>query len=66
MKNINNIIKKERTRRGITQEELAIAINVSRQTIVNLEKGTYDPSLALALKISHYFHEPVENIFFWE
>ncbi|MCR4280696.1 MAG: helix-turn-helix transcriptional regulator [Candidatus Komeilibacteria bacterium] len=60
--NVNNI----RVRQGMTQEELAQAVGVTRQTIIALEKGNYVPSVALAIKISNYFHQPVEKIFYYE
>ena len=61
---IENVIKAERKRRRITQAEFAEALGVSRQTVATLEKGDYSPSLFLAMKISRYFHEPIENLFF--
>ncbi len=63
---IKNSIKEARIKRKVTQKELAEALSVSRQTIVFLEKGGYTPSLLLALKASHYFHEPIENLFYIE
>ena len=47
----------------ITQEELAAAVGVSRQTIIAIEKGNYTPSVLLALKIAHFFKKPIEEIF---
>jgi putative transcriptional regulator len=58
-----NSIKQSRKSRGVTQEELAKALGVSRQTIIILEKNNYTPSLLLAFKLSNYFHEPIENLF---
>ena len=52
-----------RTRKGVTQEELAIRVQVSRQTIIAIEKGNYTPSVLLALKIADFFNLPVESIF---
>lgn len=52
-----------RTKHGITQEALAEAVAVSRQTIIAIEKGKYTPSVHLALTIAHYFKLPVEKIF---
>ena len=52
-----------RSDRNITQEDLALKVGVSRQTIIALEKGNYTPSILLALKISHFFKTPVEEIF---
>jgi putative transcriptional regulator len=49
--------------RNISQEELAKQISVSRQTINAMEKGKYVPSTVLALKLSRFFENPVEEIF---
>ncbi len=48
---------------GLTQEELAKLLLVSRQTIISLEKGHYDPSIRLAFKIAKLFGKPVESVF---
>lgn len=48
---------------GLTQEELARQVGVSRQTIIAIEKGNYTPSVLLALKIAAAFRIPVETIF---
>lgn len=63
METLENSVYKLRTNAKITQEQLAVAIGVTRQTIIAIEKGSYIPSLLLALKISKYFHKPVESIF---
>ena len=47
----------------VTQEDLASAVGVSRQTIIALEKGNYTPSILLALKIALFFKVPVEELF---
>ena len=47
----------------MTQEQLADAVNVSRQTIVAMEKGNYEPSLGLALKLANHFKVSVEELF---
>lgn len=60
---IKNEVSKLRTESGVTQEDLAIKVNVSRQTIIALEKGNYTPSILLALKIAGFFEMPVEKIF---
>lgn len=52
-----------RERRGLTQGDLAQALEVSRQTIVSIEKGKYDPSLPLAKEIARYFRVAVEDVF---
>jgi len=60
---MKNTIKIERAVKNITQEDLAKAIGVSRQTINAMEAGKYVPSMVLALKISKYFNKKVEDIF---
>ena len=60
---ISNQVNKLRVGRGITQEELAEKINVSRQTIIAIEKGNYTPSVLLAIKFADFFNTPVEKIF---
>lgn len=63
MKNRLEAIRKER---GIRQEELANALEVSRQTIGSLENGRYNPSIVLAFKIARYFRMRIEDIFIYE
>lgn len=65
-KRMKNRIKVLRAMREITQEDLATALGVTRQTIIAIEKGKYDPSLPLAFRISRFFKLPVEKIFFDE
>ena len=60
---IDNMVSVHRTQMGVTQEELALAVHVSRQTISALEKGNYTPSILLALKIAGFFKVPVEKLF---
>jgi putative transcriptional regulator len=60
---IKNEVSKYRTNIGVTQEELASKVHVSRQTIIALEKGNYTPSILLALKIASFFKVPVEKLF---
>lgn len=60
---IQNNIAILRNEKNITQEGLAKAIQVSRQTIIALEKGNYFPSLLLAHRISIFFEQPIESIF---
>lgn len=60
---ISNIVNTLRTEKGITQEEFAEKIGVSRQTVIAIEKGNYTPSVLLALKISKFFSVPVERVF---
>ena len=58
-----NSLKELRIRTGLTQEELADAIRVSRQTIISIEKGKYIPSVSLAIRIARHFKVTVESIF---
>ena len=51
---------------GLRQEELADALEVSRQTIGSLENGRYNPSILLAFKIARYFGMSIEEIFIYE
>lgn len=60
---MKNTIKIERALKGITQEDLAKIISVSRQTINAMEAGKYVPSTVLALKIARYFGKKVDDIF---
>ncbi|MFS0577235.1 helix-turn-helix transcriptional regulator [Sporosarcina sp. 179-K 3D1 HS] len=60
---MNNLIKDKRMEKGWTQDELAEKLNVSRQTIISLEKGRYNPSLTLAFKIAKVFQSSIEDIF---
>lgn len=63
---MKNRIKIERAEKDITQQQLADAVSVSRQTIVAIENNRFLPSTPLALKISRYFEKPVESIFILE
>jgi len=60
---IKNEVGKLRMQFGVTQEDLACSVQVSRQTIIALEKGNYAPSILLALKIAGFFKVPVEKVF---
>ena len=60
---MKNLLKIERAILGITQEELALKIGVSRQTISSIEKNRYVPSTVLALRLSELFQKPVNAIF---
>lgn len=60
---MKNHLEEIRKQRGIKQEELALALEVSRQTIGSLENGRYNPSILLAFKIARYFSMSVEEIF---
>ena len=63
---MKNRLEEIRQGRGITQEELAAALEVSRQTIGSLENGRYNPSILLAFKIARYFDMKIEDIFIYE
>jgi putative transcriptional regulator len=63
---MKNKIRVLRAMREITQEELADALGVTRQTIIAIEKGKYDPSLPLAFRIARFFDLPVEKIFLFD
>ena len=63
---MKNRLEELRKGRRINQEELAEALEVSRQTIGSLENGRYNPSILLAFKISRYFGLPIEEIFLYE
>lgn len=65
MKLINRV-KSLRSNNGWTQEQFAQMIGVTRQTIISLEKGSYTPSLLLAMQIARVFERPVESIFYLE
>jgi len=60
---LNNTVQQFRTRKKITQEELAQGVGVTRQTIIAIEKGNYTPSVTLALRIARFFDTTIENVF---
>jgi len=63
---LKNHVKELRGSMGMTQGELAELVGVTRQTIISLEKGSYVPSLLLAMKLSEALQSPMEKIFFKE
>jgi putative transcriptional regulator len=63
---LNNHIPEYRQKKALTQEALAELVNVSRQTIISIEKGNYVPSLELAFSFSNLFKVPVEKLFEYE
>lgn len=63
---MKNRLEELRKQHGINQEDLAVALEVSRQTIGSLENGRYNPSIMLAFKIARYFNMPIEEIFIYE
>lgn len=60
---LHNRLAVLRTERGLSRQELAEALGVNYQTIGYLERGEYNPSLELALRVAEYFALPVEAIF---
>lgn len=63
---LKNRLEEIRKQKGIKQEELALILEVSRQTISSLENGRYNPSILLAFKIAKYFNMSIEDIFIYE
>lgn len=59
-------LKEYREAKGLKQVDLAELVGVRRETIVNLEKGKYNPSLKLAMDIAKVFHTTVEELFFFD
>lgn len=60
---MKNNLKIFRAIKELTQEDLAKELNVTRQTIISIEKNKYDPSLPLAFKIAKYFDTTIEELF---
>jgi len=60
---ITNSVYTLRTKKGLTQEELAEKVCVTRQTVIAIEKGNYTPSVLLALKVAALFKVSVEDVF---
>lgn len=65
-KRLQNNVYKKRTDSGLTQEDLAQAVAVTRQTIIAIEKGNYTPSVALALALAKVFKTTVESLFWYD
>ena len=63
---MKNRLEEIRKAKGITQEELANALEVSRQTAGSLENGRYNPSIILAFKIARFFEVSIEEVFIYE
>ena len=63
---MKNRLEELRKARGMTQEDLAEILEVSRQTIGSLENGRYNPSILLAFKIARLFHTTIEEVFLYE
>jgi putative transcriptional regulator len=60
---MRNLVRQLRTERGLSQKQLAEAMNVSRQTINSIEQERYTPSLPLALSLARFFGASVEEVF---
>ena len=63
---LRNRLEEIRKQRGLTQEELAEVLGVSRQTVNSLENGRYNPSIMLAFRIARFFGMSIEEIFIFE
>ena len=63
---MKNRLEELRKAHGVKQEDLAAALEVSRQTIGSLENGRYNPSILLAFKIARYFNMRIEEVFIYE
>lgn len=63
MSSIRNRIRELRKAKNLSQEELALAVGTTRQTITSIEVEKYTASLTLAYKIAHYFGLPIEEVF---
>jgi len=61
---VENRVYDLRMEKNATQEELAGAVGVTRQTIIAIEKGNYTPSVSLAIKIAKFFNSSVEKVFY--
>ncbi len=62
---MENRLEKMRTQKGLTQQELADLAGVSRQTIISLERGRYNPSITLAFRLARLFGVTVEELFIY-
>ena len=60
---MQNNVEQMRKMRDLSQEQLGDALGVSRQTIISIEKGKYNPSLDLAFRLARFFEMPIEEIF---
>jgi putative transcriptional regulator len=63
---MDNNLKDLRKLKNVSQNDLADALSVSRQTINSIENGKFDPSLTLAMKLTRYFRVPLEEIFIYK
>jgi putative transcriptional regulator len=63
---VKNKLEELRSQKGLTQQELADQLEVSRQTIISLEQGRYNPSILLAFRVARLFGLSIEEIFIYE
>ena len=63
---MDNNLKDLRKLKNVSQNDLADALSVSRQTINSIENGKFDPSLPLAMKLTRYFEVSLEDIFIYK
>lgn len=63
---MENLVREKRMALGMTQDELSVLLDVSRQTIISLEKGRYNPSITLAFKLAKLFQCTIEEIFIFK
>ena len=63
---MQNHVESLRRARDLSQEQLGEALGVSRQTIISIEKGKYNPSLDLAFRMARFFEMTIEEIFVYE
>ncbi len=63
---MKNTLEQLRKEKNMSQEDLANILQVSRQTIISLEKGKYNPSIILAFKIAKYFDSNIHDIFLFD
>ena len=61
---LQNLLKELRAKQGLNQQQLGSLVGASRQTISLIERGDYNPSITLALRISQVFQVPVEQVFY--
>jgi putative transcriptional regulator len=60
---VENRLRELRATHHVSQAALAEALGVSRQTVISIERGRFDPSLPLAFRIAGYFHIAIEDVF---
>ena len=63
---LKNCMKELRQKKGLSQEKMAEMLGVSRQTIISIEQGRYNPSLPFSIQIARFFNSTVEEVFILE